>query len=333
MSKYQFTNTWFVNNIPIWEQVLSFFKDKPAQFLELGSYEGQSACWVLDNILTHPDSKLYCCDPFLGSVEHTAYGNTSTLYDRFVSNIQPHKNKVVICRGFSHEVLKTTLLKTRKFHMIYVDADHYSYTALEDAVLAFKLLHDGGIMIFDDYEWKAGYSEDHSPKKGVDAFILGYGQLIDVIHKGYQVIIRKKLPSELLLPDYLSVIFTKSNEDPSNIELKMEISLVLYKLGKYYECIKKCDEVIQSTPDYWKAYKNKAVCLQTIGKTKEAIDVVNQAVIAVGVEDEDVTLTLKHLIKLYNKPLEDQPLTDPDVLVIEDDDEMSIRLRHYLLNN
>ena len=77
--------------------------------------------------------------------------------------------------------------------MIYVDADHYSYTALEDAVLAFKLLHDGGIMIFDDYEWKAGYSEDHSPKKGVDAFILGYGQLIDVIHKGYQVIIRKKI--------------------------------------------------------------------------------------------------------------------------------------------
>ena len=79
--------------------------------------------------------------------------------------------------------------------------------------------------------------------------------------------------------------------------------------------------------------QNKAVCLQTIGKTKEAIDVVNQAVVAVGVEDEDVTLTLKHLIKLYNKPTEDQPLTDPDVLVIEDDDEMSIRLRHYLLNN
>ena len=37
------------------------------------------------------------------------------------------------------------------FDLIYIDASHYAPDVLSDAVLAFKLLKPGGILIFDDY--------------------------------------------------------------------------------------------------------------------------------------------------------------------------------------
>jgi hypothetical protein len=63
--KYQFNQNWFTWNIPVWEVVLSPFKGKPdIQYLEVGLYEGRSALWVLENVLTHPSARLTGIDPF-----------------------------------------------------------------------------------------------------------------------------------------------------------------------------------------------------------------------------------------------------------------------------
>lgn len=50
---YKFTEDWFSGNIPLWTEVLAPFKGKPdIHYLEIGVWEGRSAIWVLENILT-----------------------------------------------------------------------------------------------------------------------------------------------------------------------------------------------------------------------------------------------------------------------------------------
>jgi predicted O-methyltransferase YrrM len=39
-----------------------------------------------------------------------------------------------------------------KFDFIYIDGDHTAKGTISDAIRAFSLLKEGGIMIFDDYE-------------------------------------------------------------------------------------------------------------------------------------------------------------------------------------
>lgn len=62
---YKFTTDWFIENLPTWEQYLIHLANQPEiNVLEIGSWEGMSACWLLDNILTHESSRITCIDTF-----------------------------------------------------------------------------------------------------------------------------------------------------------------------------------------------------------------------------------------------------------------------------
>jgi predicted O-methyltransferase YrrM len=79
----------------------------------------------------------------------------------------------------------------REYDIIYIDGDHHSHSVLEDAILSWPLLKKGGIMIFDDYMWNDIKSID-SPHIGINSFITCYRGMLDILHVGYQVFIRKK---------------------------------------------------------------------------------------------------------------------------------------------
>lgn len=87
---YQFSNNWFPTVVRYWP---NFFKaagwllpeNNPKVILEVGSFEGQCTCWILNNLATHPDSKVVCVDPFSGSMEHTNQ-QKEELFERFQHN-------------------------------------------------------------------------------------------------------------------------------------------------------------------------------------------------------------------------------------------------------
>jgi predicted O-methyltransferase YrrM len=56
------------------------------------------------------------------------------------------------------------------FDLIYIDASHYAVDVLTDAVLSFRLLRGGGMMIFDDYLWSGDENIVYYPKIAIDAF-------------------------------------------------------------------------------------------------------------------------------------------------------------------
>lgn len=187
-----YTHDWFTNNIGHWTRILSHLKGKPDLFfLEIGCFEGRATVWLLENILTHERSGIQVVDTFEGSIEHHDRGMSfSGVKERFLENISPYTEKVEIFEGTSAEYFSKT--PPQAFDFVYVDGSHQAPDVLLDAVFSFSDLKSGGIMIFDDYEWNA-YPQDmnKNPKPAIDAFISIYKEKIEVIHKQYQVAIRK----------------------------------------------------------------------------------------------------------------------------------------------
>jgi len=127
--------------------------------IEIGCWEGRTTIWFLNNILNHESSRIVCIDPHPKSV--------------FFQNIQPFRHKVTLMTQISQVALRDSSLNLNSFHFIYVDGNHAAPAVLEDAVLAFRLLRKGGIMIFDDYGWKSATPNvpQSMPKIAIDAFL------------------------------------------------------------------------------------------------------------------------------------------------------------------
>ena len=190
---YQFTQDWFSSNIPIWEQHLKqFINISTLNVLEIGSWEGRSTCWLLDNILTHESNKITCIDTFEGSVEHQYDPSyIQSIEGRFDFNIVragvPEKVQKIV--GKSYEVMRN--LPLNSYNLVYIDGSHIASDVLEDAVLVWQLVQVGGFIIFDDYPFSFPQNPNWNTRIGIDAFMMSFSNKIRVIHKAYQVIIEK----------------------------------------------------------------------------------------------------------------------------------------------
>jgi len=185
MKKY--TQDWFSSNIGAFQ----FFKsyDGPnKKYLEVGSFEGMSMCWMMDNILKGDNDLGYAVDTFEGGREHSGL-NMSEVESNFLHNTEDYRNKVIICKGRSDEqLIKLYEDHKESFDFAYIDGSHDAWDVLSDAVLVFKLVKKGGIIGFDDY---GGGHALHSPKPAIDAFLHTHQNFIKILHSGYQVWIEK----------------------------------------------------------------------------------------------------------------------------------------------
>jgi predicted O-methyltransferase YrrM len=152
------------------------FKGKPTRYLEVGTWRGSSVHWIVDNFLTHPDSRAYCVDPW-SMAKDSGFGRTSGILDvenRFkaYAKTQP---KIIIKQGRSELVLRTCDpdWKPLSFDLVYIDGEHDIMHVLQDWALSWPLLKVGGIMVFDDYI--LGSTEE--VKLAVDCILLGLGRV------------------------------------------------------------------------------------------------------------------------------------------------------------
>lgn len=180
--KYNFSTDWFSYNIPFWEEILSQFREKPyIHYLEIGVFEGMSAIWMLENILTHSTAELTCIDVFPGDLKERFFANLKT---------SGFADKVTTITGPSQIVLRNVPFNS--FDIIYIDGSHYADDVLADVVLCWPLLKDNGLLILDDYLWFPELPIEMRPQIAIDAFITTYRNYIEVIHRGYQLILKKR---------------------------------------------------------------------------------------------------------------------------------------------
>jgi predicted O-methyltransferase YrrM len=179
-----YTNNWFeITGRANFEKYVLPLKEIPyLKCLEVGCYEGQTSNWLLNNT----NAVLTVMDTFAGGQD---LPDEVDLLQRFKDNTEAHKDRIYIEKGKSQEKLREEAPESYDF--AYIDGSHLAGDTLEDAVLAFRLLRKGGIMIFDDYTWGAGMGFYDIPRTGIDAFVLVFGNQLEVLERNSQMVIRK----------------------------------------------------------------------------------------------------------------------------------------------
>ena len=182
---------WFLGNQTEkdFEKLLEEFKGKPnLEFLEIGSFCGNSSAWMMQNILTHPSSKLTCVDPWNGNVAHEEF-DFSDVEAAFDQQVEPYKKQLVKEKMYSENYLMKN--RSKQFDFIYIDGDHMPQAFMMDALLSWELLKPGGIMAIDDYAWSHPRGSQYNPKQAMDLFVSMYSEHCTVLEKGWQIWIRK----------------------------------------------------------------------------------------------------------------------------------------------
>lgn len=190
--QYRFTFDWVSPHAQQWEKDLAHLKGKPhVRGLEIGCFEGQSAVWWLDNILTDPASRLTCVDPFAIPMGSTLLRYFESYFDANVAATGA-AHRVTKLVGSSQVILRT--LPPAHFDFVYVDGSHRVGDVLQDAVLAWTVLRPGGTAMFDDYDLVDDVAEGllaRAPGRALDAFVSILGKNATIMRRDWQLILRK----------------------------------------------------------------------------------------------------------------------------------------------
>jgi predicted O-methyltransferase YrrM len=204
---YSFTNNWFESGAKaVWNSLIP--QISPTRILEIGSFEGASACYLIEKCSIHSDMELHCIDTFEGGVEQRAGGaaeaKMSDVESRFHFNTQLALGKalnrvtLVVHKGASDVELSKLFVEGRAgyFDFVYIDGSHQASDVLLDALLSFRLLRVNGVIAFDDYllgpQTPAQINPVNFPKLAVDAFTSIYCKKVRILNAPlYQLYVQK----------------------------------------------------------------------------------------------------------------------------------------------
>lgn len=209
----KFTSDWFDHHASNWSRWFEPLtqKESPLVCLEVGTWEGRSALWIVDNLVSRgpPGSHLYCVDRWLPDEVLPGTDGSVTgadAYSTCIENLRVHLDSGIatVLRGESADVLPAlcanqNIGKLPALDFVYVDGSTLAAEVLTDAVLCFHMLDRGGYMVFDDYEWNY-FADERSPRLAIDAFLKCFSGQYDLVHKGSQIVVQKVKPSKELEP-------------------------------------------------------------------------------------------------------------------------------------
>ena len=180
-NSYFFTLDIFSHRIEIWTEQLQSSIDREINALEVGFYQGMSACWLLDTILTNDKAKLTCIDQNYNPKLQENITKTGSA------------SKVSFLNGDSQNCLAKC--QPNSFDLINLqDRCKLAAHVEENTALAWKLLQPQGLMIFNYYGWRNPNNAEENPKVGIDRFlntIKGQWQPIYQSPQTFQLIVRK----------------------------------------------------------------------------------------------------------------------------------------------
>jgi len=179
---YFFTHDVFSHRIELWTEYLKPFTAQPnTKILEVGFYQGMSACWLVDNILTEDTDRLTCIDKHY--------------HPKFAENITKTgaESKVDLLKGDVRELMSDCM--ENSFDVINLqDRNKTIDIVAKTTELAWKLLKPQGIIIFNYYGWRSPQDESENPKVAIDRWlnsIKGQWQHVHLAPPISQLMIRK----------------------------------------------------------------------------------------------------------------------------------------------
>ena len=170
---------WFRNIRKEFVPLAREFAGRPIMYVEIGCWEGDSARWVAENVLTHPDSHGFGIDPWEplrrggGRVAHSST-EMDERYHAAREKLEAFPRWQWI-RGRSQDVLRDWRVP---IDLLYIDGVHEAPYVLQDFVLAWKFLTVGAIVIFDDYGKGKRREWAHVPE-AIEAIKIAFAGLVE----------------------------------------------------------------------------------------------------------------------------------------------------------
>jgi len=175
------------------DYALSLLKPK-SKILEIGVFAGTSIAEILKQV---PESTATVIDSWTDYYEHdnllgadTPALKASESEKLFYKNTSLFSNRIKVLKGRSSDKLLELLKLNETFHFIYVDASHKCMDVFMDAMISWKLLKIGGIMVFDDYRFNKG-DILNSPYEAIEQFKRNYSEDFVIIAEDYRVYVKK----------------------------------------------------------------------------------------------------------------------------------------------
>ena len=205
-----------------WKMYLEKFIDKKINCLEIGSYKGYTTCWMLKNLCTRKESKVFSVDIWEKSPEYINidFYDIEQIFDENIKNTGK-KSQNVKMKMYSSTALDIFKNKKYTFDVIFIDSSHEAKNIMKDAILSWDLLNNGGILIFGNYGWGKLNKDYFRPNIAIDSFIHIYQPELKVLFKEYQLIVEKinhKDDKDKEFKDYWDLINNINNIKNENLE-------------------------------------------------------------------------------------------------------------------
>lgn len=139
------------------------FLDGNFNYLEIGTYEGNSAMFVAN---TFPKSKVYCVDNW-NKTEEYGDQNFDIVEKNFDYNTSSFNNILKFKNNSDDFFKKNNTL----FEVIYIDGYHKDFQVLKDCRNAWKILKKNGLLICDDYIWNFYENIKENPCYSINKFM------------------------------------------------------------------------------------------------------------------------------------------------------------------
>ena len=177
------SNDWFSSSAYFFYNLLKKLPNN-FRYLEIGSYQGNSALYVANNF---QESTVICVDPWL-AYEELKFQDMNAIEKIFDLNISKFNNINKVKSTSDDFFIKNQTM----FDFIYIDGYHKFDYVLRDCNNAWKFLKKEGVLVCDDYIWS--YYEDwlDNPCYAINEFIKkNNGKLKVLLVTNSQIFIKK----------------------------------------------------------------------------------------------------------------------------------------------
>ncbi|PSF39488.1 hypothetical protein C7H19_01490 [Aphanothece hegewaldii CCALA 016] len=179
LKDYYFTQDNFTFKIPIWTQYLNhLIAHRESQVLEIGSSQGMSICWLLNNILTDSSAQITCIDKAFSEIFLDNIAKTSA------------KERVKLLKGKASKLLANH--QTNFFDLINVnDRSRNTGITEEDAMLYWQVLKEKGLIFFSKSPNREMTNNWQELAIQLSSFLKNIERHAKIFHYSHQIIIQK----------------------------------------------------------------------------------------------------------------------------------------------